>query len=379
MQPLVQPNWHIALIHFPIALIVIGTIVELFSFLGWRRTGFRWAGRWMLLIGAILSVPTTFSGLYALSQEVPNGVHALAASDPLLAKTLRLHIWTQSIATGLAMFLVVVWISLTNFWRDRLSIVFKLLLIVTSGLILYGSHLGGSMVYQHQLATTQPAVTLSHAATEPAFPPMDQLKSLNTWAALAPPDQTHVTMAGFAMALACVTLGLAIRAAVHYPEDELVYDPTHRIVAAFAEPMVADPVIGRPTTVVISHNHTSLVGVSRFWLLTLLLMLITAVLGLWIITQDLQSFDYHAIWSQIKDPIDPTDPKFTRRLAHLIAGAMIIVDTLILAIIARVGRRNTVLLLVFATPLVLALAAQIWLGVLLLLDGPMGTVTHFNP
>src|SRR5687768_10037846 len=69
-KELVNPNFHVILIHFPIGLLLTGTLIELFSFLGWRRSGFRIAGRWMILLGALLAIPTAFAGIYALSDVV---------------------------------------------------------------------------------------------------------------------------------------------------------------------------------------------------------------------------------------------------------------------------------------------------------------------
>jgi uncharacterized membrane protein len=48
-----------------LALLIAGTLIELFSFL-WRRHGFRAAGRWMILLGALSGIPTALSGIYAL-------------------------------------------------------------------------------------------------------------------------------------------------------------------------------------------------------------------------------------------------------------------------------------------------------------------------
>src|ERR671913_975676 len=63
----INPNLHVILIHYPLGLLVVGTLIELFSFLGWRRSAFRAAGRWMLLLGILSLAPTMFSGLYALA------------------------------------------------------------------------------------------------------------------------------------------------------------------------------------------------------------------------------------------------------------------------------------------------------------------------
>ena len=72
----INPNLHVILIHYPLGLLVVGTLIELFSFLGWRNSAFRAAGRWMLLIGILSLTPTMFSGLYALAD-----VNKLAATE----------------------------------------------------------------------------------------------------------------------------------------------------------------------------------------------------------------------------------------------------------------------------------------------------------
>ena len=36
----IRPNWHVILIHYPLGLLVVGILIELFAFL-WRRSGFR--------------------------------------------------------------------------------------------------------------------------------------------------------------------------------------------------------------------------------------------------------------------------------------------------------------------------------------------------
>ena len=369
MQPLIEPNWHIALVHFPIALIVFGTLVELFSFLGWRGSGFRRAGRWMFLIGAVTAVPTTFNGLYALHYVAPEGLNELAQSKPLLAQTMTQHVITQSVATAGSMFVVVLWLALSPGWRDRLNLLFKLMLIGISGLILYGSHLGGESVYYHGLG-----VDTRRAPT--SLPSLEQAKHIKTWEDLAPPEQSHVTMAGLAVAIACVTLGLAIRTASSEEDPSLSPDHADRIAAAFAPDALSDPTL--PPVHTQSRNYTPPFPVARFWFLAALLLIMTATLGDWIVAQSV-GWDVKEIWKAISHPVEDNGPAVTRRLAHFIVGGTLIVDTLLLGLIARFAPRRSVLLLVFAVPLVLALVAQLWLGILLLFDGPAGAVTGFQP
>src|SRR5437764_8879087 len=105
----ISPNLHVVLIHYPLGLLIAGALIELFSFL-WSRSGFRTAGRWMILLGALSAVPTTFSGIYALNsvalshnsvgEETPwSDVKAGSAvlSDPHVFAMLRTHVLYQSI------------------------------------------------------------------------------------------------------------------------------------------------------------------------------------------------------------------------------------------------------------------------------------------
>ncbi|MGC4030859.1 MAG: hypothetical protein QM754_03805 [Tepidisphaeraceae bacterium] len=373
MPPLIQPNWHIAVVHFPIALIVVGTLVELFSFLGWRGSGFRRAGRWMLLIGAVLAVPTTFSGMYAWSELIPrNGMAELRETNPALAQAMTTHIWLNAIATAAAMFLVVVWIALSDRSRDRLNLLFKLSLIAVSGLILLGAHSGGDSVYGHGLG-------VDTKRTPSTLPTLEEARQLQTWESLLPTWQSHVTLAGFAMAIACIALGLAIRTTHAGLEPPVTTDHAGRIAAAFSPAAIDDPTLPPEGPIALSRNYTPPLRATRFWLLAFLLLAGTAVLGLWSLSST-GGFDwtYDNFHNYIVNPPVDDGPKLTRRLAHTVVGTVLIADTLLLAIVARIAPRQSVLLLVIAVPLVLALAAQIWLGVLLTFDGPAGFVTRFN-
>jgi hypothetical protein len=80
----------------------------------------------------------------------------------------------------------------------------------------------------------------------------------------------------------------------------------------------------------------------------------------------------------IREPIEETDPDLTRRYAHTIVGLVLIGQTLLLALAGVIARRSGLLLILLALPLIVALIAQVWLGILLLFDGPSGPVTTFS-
>jgi uncharacterized membrane protein len=68
----ISPNWHVALIHYPIALLSLGLLIELLSF--WQRVaGLRSTGRWMILFGALSGLPVLTAGIYAFRDVVTPG------------------------------------------------------------------------------------------------------------------------------------------------------------------------------------------------------------------------------------------------------------------------------------------------------------------
>jgi uncharacterized membrane protein len=377
MEELIRPNWHIALVHFPIALLIVGGAVELLSFLGWRRSTFRLFGRWAILLGAIVAVPVTFNGLYSLGDVVPQGINALARTDPGAAETISDHLWMSAVSAGASMLLVVLWIALSDTWRDRLSIVFKIILLLTVTLLMLAAHHGGEIVYAHKIGPHGTGAT-SLPTSMPAIP-IDQLldQALQSM-------QVHTLMAGFAVAMACVCLGWSIRA-VTQPVDLRTIDDAasaRRIAAAFSNDIApmneSRQLLGTPAPMPVSINHTPPVRTGRFWMLTLLLLILATGSGIWYLSVNEGTWDVETLRRAITLPLDEGEPGITRRFAHAVAGAVLIGNALLLAVASAVARRNLGLLIVLAVPMILALAAQVWLGVLLVMEGPMGAVTGFD-
>lgn len=158
----INPNWHVILIHYPLGLVVAGFLIELFSFM-WRRSGFRAAGRWMILLGALMAIPAAFSGIYAFADAArmnnpsADGVWAQIVADTPLRDTgawdkLVRHTWLQSIATVLLVASVVTWIGCSDLWRKRLHLPLLLLLACGVGLVGVGAWYSGEAVYRHGAA-----------------------------------------------------------------------------------------------------------------------------------------------------------------------------------------------------------------------------------
>jgi uncharacterized membrane protein len=375
MDELVRPNWHIAMVHFPIAFMVVGAAVELFSFLGWRRSGFRGFGRWAFLLGAIVAVPTTFGGLYALKDVVEGGLPTLRETDPAAAETILDHLWQSAAATAGAMLIVVTWIAFNDAWRDRLSLVFKLLLALVAALVIVAAHHGGDIVYAHKIGPHGQG-----PSTLPTTVPNQSISDLAEAALRL--EQLHVYIAGLAAAMACVSIGWSIRV-ISQPDDPIDYNDAvnaQRIAAAFSAngPAIADTQMLASSSVLDSTNHTPPVRTGRLWMLTLLLMLAASASGLWYLAQSWDAWDIESLRDVIRTPIEDGDPDLTRRYAHTIVGLVLVGQTLLLAMASVVARRNKWLLVLLALPLLLALAAQVWLGLLLLVEGPAGKVTEFT-
>ena len=378
MDELIKPNWHPILVHFPIALLILGAFIEVFSVFGWRRSGLRWAGRWMVLLGAITAVPTALGGLYALRDALGND--GIAGLDALAASRVRQHVLLQSTATALSMGLVTLWIGFSDRWRDRLNVLFKLGLLGVCGLIVVGSWHGGEMVYAHDIGTKNPPTSLP--TTLPAADPREIEKAVAT---LFPLDQTHVTMAGLSLAMACVALGFSARliaATTPPPADENETEAAQRIALAFSQDVgsISDPrqLAAAEAVVVRSPNFTPIARAWPVWLLASLLLLGTAVGGMWVLAHGIGTWDVDALKSAITKPVESDDPAITRRLVHTITGITIVSCAVLLTLAGLAAPRGKLLLSLLATVLLLAIGVQLWVGALLVLEGPQGRVTELN-
>jgi uncharacterized membrane protein len=397
----ISPNLHVALIHFPLALLVLGTFIELFAFL-WRGGTLRIAGRWMILLGALLAIPATFTGIYALSsvarmhnpvgEEAPWAQVKMASpllQQPIVWHQLRQHMLFQSVATGLAVFASVVWLGLSD--RGRRSMHFPLLLLLFLGTvgILSGAWFGGESVYQHGVGvdTSRPA-TAPPPQPDPLIfgPPIVQ----SALTAMPPLLEVHALSAGFSVAIALGAIGLSFRKVNATYE---MFDDRRPIIPGQATMAEPDPARtpDHPISMIRSFNPDVEIHVepfapaARFWLLGFLLALMTAAGGVLLIARDCDAWETHQRTHQplariLWDQIAPVPGQHVSRLlAHAAAGVTIVLTPLLLAVLARFAPRRRFWLSLFSLILLLAVGVQIWLGILLLLDTSDGPVTQFNP
>lgn len=395
----INPNLHVILIHLPLGLFVAGVLIEFFSFLGWRRSGFRTAGRYMILLGALAGIPTAFSGLYALSDVVRQGVDPTTATaswneqlaeSPLVKdaaawEMAKMHAWINAATTVLLALVVVLWLASSDVWRGRLH--FPLLLLILAGLggTVWGAWYGGEMVYRHGLGVQEGAAVAVGETESPervvATPTTDQATTVPAAALQTkvregmerylPPLQTHLILAGVAVAIALAALGVSLRAA--NTTTRMVVEPAAELddlaVAYGARPVGAprprdlDEFEGAPAAIV-----TDRLPSARLWLLTTLFALLTAGLGWFVLASSADTWNARELINMVFGPYRD----MPRRAAHVVTGGAIIVLPLILALVARVAPRRKLVILFFALLLIIAVAAQVWFGILLMWDAPDG-------
>jgi hypothetical protein len=195
----------------------------------------------------------------------------------------------------------------------------------------------------------------------------------------APPMDIHLLMAGVVFSLAAVTLGLSIRRAL--TTDTVIVQripPTYVPAAAERESI-------KPISLMQALNDPGdeipivpAIPAARFWLLTALVVIGTVVTGLWL-------GGFLTSWPLMvrKDAIirvvrNIQDSKKAREGMHIVFGSSILLFTLILALITRFAPRSRVILSAFGFLLVVAMAGQIWLGIMLTFDGGRGPLARFR-
>jgi heme A synthase len=172
--------------------------------------------------------------------------------------------------------------------------------------------------------------------------------------------QFHAIMAGVAVAIALGSVGVACRRitgeVVEMPEDSA------ESLLKSLEPQ-PEPVHLRP---------------GKAWLVAMLFFILTALGGWYVLGSSADSFKPKELWDMVADRTLNSGSPINRRLLHVIVATLTILLPLLLAAVGRWAPKQKIALIVLTTLLVLAIAAQVWLGVLLLFDTPVGPVVRFN-
>jgi uncharacterized membrane protein len=350
---LIHPNWHVILVHYPLALLTMGLAIELLSFL-YRHSTLRNAGRWMLLIGALACVPTATSGLYAYYDTVRYAGQGEVGMEPggdawyqltrgaeghLAARQwedLKHHIWRMGSGTIILLLAVLPYVGASDRWRGRLYVPCLVLVMFAVGVLVWGAWYAGESIHTQGTAVERDATRLVIDPKQPG----DALRGV------FPPLQVHVLFAGLTIAMAMGALGLSIRrlstrdAVQPAPTERDTHDVAYSDSPALQVKLI---VVGEP------------VYPARFWLLAAVLGLATAAAGVWVAGWT---------WDQLQPLLGQP-----RDLMHIVLGASIILLALILAGLIWSGRGRAWTIGAVAMLLLLVVGAQVWVGILLMYDG----------
>ncbi|MGF1634304.1 MAG: hypothetical protein ACFCVE_10685 [Phycisphaerae bacterium] len=405
---LIDPNLHVVLLHAPLGLFIVGVLIEVFSFLGWRNSPFRAAGRWMIALGAYTMLPAALSGVYALNDVVVQGLDPVdangtwqmrAEASPLVLdgagwERLREHVWYQSAGTLLAVLGVTFYLGASDTIRHRLYALFLLVVVAAAGITMAGAHLGGQAVYAHGAGVASlpdpdapAAVPEASAASDVSEDDADDTADLEaTLVRWIMPLQTHIVFAGVVMALSFLSLGLAWRKGIEARyEPEALQAEADYFAAALGEPV--------PTE---APEPTTTTPAARFAWLTLGAVVLTSLLGTWHLAADAGTYVPAELWNQVwPEPFETADRReagqglygivpdawagyLTRQFVHVLTGGGLAVLTLLLALVAWLIPKQRWLTLLIGLGLVVLLGLQLWLGILMLYDQPAGPVDSFK-
>jgi uncharacterized membrane protein len=372
----ITPNWHPMFLHYPIALLMLGVLIEIFTF-AVPRGGLRAAGRWMMLLGSLLAIPTVVLGIYAFrSVVVPGDLEPglrwqqVVQASPWSAEQwdfAKNHIWFNSFAVVLFVVATVFWLAGSDNWRRSARLPLLLVMLVGVGLMSVGGWYGGELVYRFGTGVVA-------APTPPAG---ETLK--HDVAYYIPPLQLHLALAGFVGAIVIAAFGLMIRrwqldsmslvplSREPYPVTPGVPSEGEPIGPAERAELRSDLPHGRGRPVVAPAK----VYPGWFWLTAFVLAIGTALAGAWSV---LGVFTREALehnWEELQEADH-------RRLAvHVIFGVSIIVLSLVLAGLVRFARRWKVLAGILGSLALLLIGGQIWLGTLMLYDAHSGPPLGF--
>lgn len=390
---LVHPNWHVILLHYPIALLATGVVVEILSLFGGKGS-FRAAGRWMILLGVLSSVPAALTGAYAFREEVAPGpidlqqswgeIQSSSAWTPEQWEFMTEHAWLNAGAVVLALVLVLIWIAAPRRARSFLYVPCLVGFIAVLGLLAVGSWHGGEAVYRFGTAVeaveearggggdaldAQPGIAAAPGETEHA-------SEHAAWT--VPRLEIHLLLAGFTIGLSIAALAVALRSwsraelrrAERRAEERARGEPVEEEEPARvrAEEAPSETIVTVRTEPAITRRlgPMFLPSPRPVWFLAFLVAVATAFFGYWSYASDLTP---EALEENVETIFDV---RAQRLLAHVICGSLLVLLPLIGTVVGRLMRRSRSLALGFTLVIVAAAGLQIWFGLLLLFDSHHG-------
>ncbi len=375
-RELIIPNLHVVLVHYPIGVFFLGLLIELGSFM-WRRSSVRAAGRWMILLGSLSMIPSALSGAYALRDVAMMGNKGpsepwsdVVSNSQLSAEAwshLLWHTWLMSAASVIVVVGSVGYLAMSDRLRNKLYWLTLGLLLIGAGATASGAWFAGEAIFKSGVAVmAAPDVdgevpsTQAAVAEPPAALPggaMAVVEKINT---AVPPLQPHVIMAGMAVAVALAAVGVSVRRITGEVPPVQLRD---------GDALVQSLSPAEPPAVLYS---------AKFWLVAMTLFILTSLGGWYVYGSEAETFNPKEMWQQVSQSQEsPPGPKLNRGVVHAILATTLIVLPLILAGVGKWAPKNKLLLGSLALVLLLAILAQLWIGLLLSFDGSAGGLTRF--
>ncbi|HTW93983.1 MAG TPA: DUF2231 domain-containing protein [Tepidisphaeraceae bacterium] len=364
----VNPNYHVILIHYPLALLSVGLLIEIFSFL-WRDSTIRLAGHWMMLLGALATIPAATSGIFAKYDILSNGnggnwvdVRQAAGLSELQWHLLNQHVLFTSLGAILASLGAIAWLATEIRWPGHISMPVLGMFLVAMGLMVAGAYNGGEIIYRTQFATRSQDQSDKMLADWQSETKGSDLK--DQWQRrvefYVDTLQTHVIAAGVLFALLAAGMGLSLQKS------------SQMNLPAPQKKEGEEPPAERP----------ALAPAVRFWAVAIVAGLLTAAVGWYVTGHDLEPplWDVRAIFKEaIWDPYRKDPASNSRMLAHTVLGGGILALGVIMLMISHWAARKKFLITLLSLLLLAMIAGQIGMGILLMYDGDSGPLTHFNP
>lgn len=155
------PNWHPIFVHFTVALLTVGAMLKVGSYLAGGeslREQWRLVARWNLWIGAGFVVLTVLSGVFAYN--------TVAHDTPSHAAMTDHRNW--ALITAVVFLVITGWLVLLVRADKARNGLFIALLLVAMGLLAVTAWKGGELVYRHGLGVMSlpKADTHEHAEGE---------------------------------------------------------------------------------------------------------------------------------------------------------------------------------------------------------------------
>jgi uncharacterized membrane protein len=378
---IIVPNYHVILIHFPLALLATGLLIELLSF---RRhlSSFSVAGRWMILIGALALTPAVTSGVSALQDVMNQGKSQSDSWTDLKASSgfssedwemVKDHVILNGAAAVLALIGVVLWLAGRHPFAQPTGIAIFAIMLTALLLSLLGAWHGGEMVFRQGFGVDfRKGVVMGNA------PGNSRREHFDT---LVQPGQIHIILAGFVFALTAGALGVSLRRCKVLHLTALASDQPVQAAATYLAtpaPSIADSdpnMVPLVTERVVVPDPYRTCSSANLWLLVALLTLLAVFSGLYF--GDFLVWPKIIDWEMIQTQIRSIREHDARRMGlHIVFGASILVLVLVLAAVGRWAPRSRGFFSLLSLVLILLMAAQTWVGILMLFDGGDGPITH---